>query len=66
MIPKELRKKLVDKLDDMIKLKGVGEMMDGPALNLAIKTLDKYYISKKSLDFQENVVEAIKEFVEED
>ena len=65
-VPKELRKAAVKKLDDMIVLKGVGEVMDGPALSLAIKTIDKYILSKRSLDVQDIVNEFLQAFVDEE
>ena len=66
VISKELRKKLVDKLDTLIKLKGVGEVADGPILNLMVKTIDKYVLTKLSLDMQETIVEFLEDFLDEE
>ena len=65
-IPKELLKETKTKLDDIVKLKGILEVIDGLAIGFALDYLDDNYAEKIPVPYQDEVVLLLEAFVEGD
>ncbi len=60
MLTKENKKAIVENLDALIKLNGVMEVIDGPALSLGIGYLDSGVLSKINAAYHDRINEAIR------
>ncbi len=65
ILTKTVEDKLGQKLDDLIKLKGVWEAIDGIAFRLSIKGIDDIFADKIRDDYQEEIQDLITEIIDE-
>jgi hypothetical protein len=66
ILTKDLRKELVKKLDDIIKLPWWAEPFDSVILNFGFNYLDENYGDKIPDQYQEHVTSAVQCFVDDD
>jgi hypothetical protein len=65
-IPRDLLKETKTKLDDIVKLKGVLEAVDGLAFGFTLDYLDDNYAEKIPEKYQDEVLLLLEAFVEND
>jgi len=65
-ITNELLKETKKKLDDIIKLKGIFEAVDGMIIGFALDYLNNNYAEKIPVEYQDEVILLLEAFVEGD
>lgn len=65
-IPKELLKAVKVKVDDVVKLKGVMEVVDGVVIGFGLDYLNDNYASEIPQKYQDEVILLLEAFVDDD
>ena len=65
-IGKPLIKEVASKIDDLIKLKGIAEMLDGALIKFALNALDDRFADKVPVMYQDEVIILLEAFVSDD
>lgn len=62
ILSNEIKSEFVSKLDDLIKLNGILELVDGIIIKILINMLDDKVLSKVNPEFQDEIIEAFEKF----
>ena len=64
ILSSELKDQVVTKLDDLIKLKGALEIVDGFVIKIGLNVLDEKVFTKIPLEYQDEVVASIQSIID--
>jgi hypothetical protein len=65
-ISKELTRKVAQRLDNLIKLKGIAEVVDGPIIKIALDLFDETLGDNVPIEYRDDILALLEAFANDD
>jgi hypothetical protein len=65
-ISKDLTRRVAQRLDNLIRLKGIAELVDGPVLKLAIDLFDETLGDRVPIEYRDDIIVLLEAFADDD